>query len=234
MYAIFKKEIRNYFFTPIGYIFISPFLALCAMFFISGVSYYQTATVDYILGPINIICLFIVPVLTMQLFSEERNKKSDQLLLTSPVNISSIVLGKYFAALCVFCITLAVSLIFPIILFIIGKPVLSEVIGTYIGFILIWAAFIAIGVFISSLTESQVVAAILSFVVLLVLYSLDGWTQGITTTWLKNIISWFSIFKRYSDFQIGLLSLPNVIYYLSFIFVFLFLTGRSIEKRRYS
>lgn len=234
MYAIFKKEIRNYFLTPIGYIFISPFLALSAMFFVSGITYYQSATVDYILGPINIICLFIVPVLTMQLLSEERSKKSDQLLLTSPINVSTIVMGKYFAALSVFCITLAISLIYPIILFIIGKPVLSEVLGAYIGFVMIWSVFIAIGIFISSLTESQVVSAILTFMVLLVLYSLDGWTQGITTPWLKNIVSWFSVFKRYGDFQIGILNLSNIIYYISFIFVFLFLTARNIDKRRYS
>lgn len=234
MYAIFKKEIRNYFMTPIGYIFISPFLALSAMFFISGMVSSQVANVSYILGPINILCLFIVPVLTMQLFAEERNKKSDQLLLTAPVNVSSVVMGKYFAAICVFCITLAISLIYPVILFVVGKPVLSEVIGSYIGFILIWAAFISVGVFISSVTESQVVAAILTFVALFVLYSLDGWTQEITLPWLKTAIGWFSIFKRYTDFQIGLLNLPNIIYYLSFIFIFLFLTVRNIERRRYS
>ena len=90
-------------------------------------------------------------------------------------------------------------------LFVVGKPVLSEVIGSYIGFILIWAAFISVGVFISSVTESQVVAAILTFVELFVLYSLDGWTQEVTLPWLKTAIGWFSIFKRYNDFQLSLI-----------------------------
>lgn len=234
MYAIFRKEMRNYFLTPIGYIFMAPFLAVSAMFFISIVTYYKTAQVDYILGNINIICLFIVPVLTMQLFAEERNKKTDQLLITAPINISSVVLGKYLAALCVFAITLAISLIYPIILFIIGKPVLSEVIGSYIGFILIWAVFISIGVFVSSLTESQVISAIVTFMVLLALYSLDGWTSSITQPVIKTVISWFSVFKRYTDFRIGILNLSNVIYYISFIFAMLFLTRQNIEKRRYS
>lgn len=234
MYAIFKKEIKNYFLTPIGYIFACAFLAITALFFMSGVVYYQTADVEYILGPINIICLFIVPVLTMQLLAEERNKKSDQLLLTAPVNVWSIVLGKYAAALCVFLITLAVSLIFPIILFIVGKPVLSEVIGSYVGFILIWAVFISIGLFISSLTESQVVSAILTFVVLLVLYSIDGWTQDVSQQWIKTVISWLSVFRRYNDFQAGLLNISSIIYYISFIFIMLFLTQRSVERRRYS
>jgi ABC-2 type transport system permease protein len=234
MQAIFKKEMRNYFKTPIAYIFIAPFLALAAMFFVSGVVSTQTASVDYILGPINIICLFIVPVLTMQLFSEERNKKTDQLLITSPISLSGIVVGKYFAALCVFLIAFVISLLFPAILFIIGKPVLSEIIGSYIGFLLIWSVFISIGVFVSSLTESQVISAILTFVILLVLYSLDGFTSGITQPWLKTIVEWFSVFKRFQDFQIGMIKLQNVLFYVSFVFVFLFLTVRNIDKRRFS
>ena len=234
MFAIFKKEIRNYFLTPIGYIFISPFILLSAMFFIQGVVYYQTARVDYILSPVNIICLFIVPILTMQLFAEERNKKTDQLLITSPVNVYEIVAGKYLAAFAVFFAALAFTFIYTIILFVIGKPVLSEVIGSYLGFILIWAVFISVGIFISSLTESQVVAAILTFMVLLVLYSIDSWTASITQPVVKTVIGWLSVFKRYSNFQIGLLSLPDVLYYLSFVFVMLFLTARNIEKRRYN
>ena len=234
MQAIFKKEMRNYFKTPIAYIFIAPFIALTALFFVSGMLSSGAASVDYILGPINIICLFTVPILTMQLLSEERNKKTDQLLLTSPISVWDIVFGKYFAALSVFLITLGITLVFPGILFIIGKPILTEIIGSYIGFILIWATFIAVGVFISSITESQVISAILTFVVLLVLYSLDGFTAGVTQVWMKSIISWFSVFSRYSDFQVGLLNLPNIIYYFSFVFVFLFLAQRNIEKRRFS
>ena len=234
MFAIFKKEIRNYFLTPIGYIFISPFILLSAMFFIQGVVYYQTARVDYILSPVNIICLFIVPILTMQLFAEERNKKTDQLLITAPVNVYEIVAGKYLAAFAVFFAALAFTFIYTIILFVIGKPVLSEVIGSYLGFILIWAVIISVGIFISSLTESQVVAAILTFMVLLVLYSIDSWTASITQPVVKTVIGWLSVFKRYSNFQIGLLSLPDVLYYLSFVFVMLFLTARNIEKRRYN
>jgi len=234
MQAIFKKEMRNYFKTPIAYIFIAPFIALTALFFVTGMLNSGAASVDYILGPINIICLFTVPILTMQLLSEERNKKTDQLLLTSPISVWDIVIGKYFAALSVFLITLGITLIFPAILFIVGKPILTEIIGSYIGFILIWATFIAVGVFVSSITESQVISAILTFVVLLVLYSLDGFTSGVTQLWLKSIINWFSVFSRYADFQVGLLNLPNIVYYFSFVFVFLFLAQRNIEKRRYS
>ncbi len=233
MYAIFKKELRNYFLTPIAYVFMAPFIAFTAIYFVMMLSY-QTVAMNYIFTSINTLCLFIVPILTMQLFAEERNKKTEQLLITAPVNVSSIVLGKFFAAFGVFLITLAVSLVFPVILFAISTPSLSETIAIYIGLILLWASFISVGVFISSLTESQVISAILTFAVLFVLYSVDGWTLSITSQFAKNIINILAVFTRYSDFEIGLISLSNVIYYLSFIFVFLFLTVRNIEKRRYS
>ncbi len=234
MYAIYKKELKNYFLTPIGYIFMSAFLAITAIYFIQGMVYYRVASVAYVLSPINMICLFIVPVLTMQLFAEEKNKKTDQLLLTAPVNVSQIVLGKYLAAFSVFIITLAISFIFPIIFFAISKPILSEIVGSYIGFILVWSVFIAVGVFISSCTESQVVSAILTFIILFVLYSWDGWTSNITQAWLKNILDWFSVLRRFEDFQIGLLNVPNIVYYISVVFVVLFLTDRNIEKRRFN
>lgn len=233
MYAIFKKELRNYFLTPIAYVFMAPFIAFTAIYFVMMLSS-QMASVSYILAPTNMLCLFIVPILTMQLFAEERNKKTEQLLITAPVNVSSIVLGKFFAAFGVFLITLTVSLIFPVILFAMSNPSISETIAMYIGFILLWASFISVGVFISSLTESQVISAILTFAVLFVLYSIDTWTLSITSDFARKIINILAVFTRYTDFELGLVSLSNVIYYVSFIFVFLFLTVRNIEKRRYS
>ena len=233
MYAIYKKELRNYFLTPIAYVFMAPFIAFTAIYFVMMLSY-QTVSMSYIVSSTNMLCLFIVPILTMQLFAEERNKKTEQLLITAPVNVSSIVMGKYFAAVSVFLITLAVSFIFPVILFAISTPSLSEAFALYLGVILLWSAFISVGIFISSLTESQVISAILTFAALFVLYSIDSWTLSITSNFAKQIINMLAVFTRYSDFEIGLVSLSNVIYYLSFIFVFLFLTVRNIEKRRYS
>ena len=233
MYAILKKELKNYFLTPVGYVFMAPFIAFTALNFVLMLSY-QYVSISNVLSSINTLCLFIVPILTMQLFAEERNKKTEQLLITAPVNVSSIVLGKYFAALCVFLITLLVSLVFPIIAFVVSTPSLSETIAAYLGVILLWASFISVGVFISSLTESQVISAILTFAVLFVLYSIDMWTLSITSEFARKIINILAVFTRYNDFNIGLISFSNVIYYLSFIFVFLFLTVRNIEKRRYS
>ena len=233
MYAIYKKELRNYFLTPIAYVFMAPFIAFTAIYFVMMLSY-QTVSVSYVVSSTNMLCLFIVPILTMQLFAEERNKKTEQLLITAPVNVSSIVMGKYFAAVSVFLITLAVSFVFPVILFAISTPSISETVTLYIGVILLWSAFISVGAFVSSLTESQVISAILTFAALYILYSIDTWTLSITSPLAKQIINMLAVFTRYGDFEIGLLSLSNVIYYVSFIFVFLFLTARNIEKRRYS
>lgn len=234
MRAIFEKEIKNYFLTPIGYIFASAFMAISALFFVFQTLTSGYAEIDTMLSYVNIICIFIVPVLTMQSFSEERGKKTDQLLLTAPVKISEIVMGKYFAALCVFLLTLVLSLVFPVILFIIGKPVLSETVGTYVGFVFIWSVFIAIGVYISSMTESQVVAAILTFVVLFVLYLVEMIAGSVTNEIAKTVLGWFSVFGRYEDFKNGIFNISSIIYYISFVFVALFLTARNIERRRYS
>lgn len=233
MVAIFKKELKNFFNTPIAYVFLAPFIFLASMQFIAILSYSNQASVDYILNYVNILCLFIVPVLTMQLLSEEKAKKTDQLLLTSPIGVWDIVIGKFLAAYSVFFIGCLITLIYPVIFSVIGSPIISETIGQYIGFMLIWGTFIAVGLFISSCTESQVVSAILTFVALFFLYQIDSWSASISNEIVRKIVSWFSIMSRYTDFQSGLLNLPNVVYYLSFIFVFLFLTKRNIENRRY-
>lgn len=234
MTAIFKKELKNYFSTPIAYVFLAPFILFASIQFIAILQHTNQVLMDYILTYVNLLCLFIVPVLTMQLLSEERSKKTDQLLLTAPVTVWDIVLGKFMAAYSVFFIGCGISLIYPIIFSIIGSPIVSEVIGQYIGFILIWGVFISVGLFISSCTESQVVSAILTFVALFFLYSVDSWTMSITNNYVKEFVSWFSIMNRYTDFQEGLLNIPSIVYYLSFMFIFLFLTQRNIEKRRYS
>ena len=234
MTAIFKKELKNYFYSPIGYIFTGVFMALAAFFFITGVLYTQQADISLMFSNINVIYLFLAALLTMRLLSEEKNKKTDQLLLSSPVSVTEIVLGKYFAAMAVFGITMVLSLIFPAIMFKYGSPALSEVIGSYLGFILLWGAFIAIGVFISSLTESQMIAGVFTFASLLMIYFINWFESSAKNPLAKEILGWFSLLERYSEFQSGILSLENVIYYLSFIFVFLFLTIRVIDKRRYS
>ena len=234
MKAIFNKEFKRYFASPIGYIFTAVFMILAAMFFLNGCIMYQVADISAIFSNINVVYLFLVSILTMRSFSEERNKKTDQLLLTAPCSVGEIVLGKYLAAMAVLGITVLISLIFPVVLCMFGNPPVSEIIGSYIGFVLLWGAFIAVGIFISSLTESQMIAAVFTFGVLLLIYFLDGIISGISNRYIATVLSWFSLMRRYSEFQRGILNIVNVVYYLSFIFAFLFLTGQGIERRRFS
>lgn len=234
MKAIFDRELKAFFDSPVGYIFAGVFIALCSFFFVNGALMYQTADLNVVFSNINVVYLFLISMLTMGLFSTERSRKTDQLLLTSPVSISKIVTGKYLAALGVFGTTLVLSLVYPIVLNLFGNPSVSEIIGTYIGFILLWSTFIAIGTFISALTESQIIAAVITFGVLLIVFYMKALTAGISNETIKSIVRWFSLMDKYSEFQAGVLNFESVVYYISFIFVFLFLTAQVIKRGRYS
>lgn len=234
MRAIFKKEFNGYFNSPIGCIFMGFFIFVTALMFFFGPVMYQTVDMPYVFANFNMMNMFLISILTMRSFSEERNKKTDQLLITSPVSIWDIVLGKYFAAMAVLGITLLISLVMPVTMFIFGNPPIAECIGSYIGVILLCGVFIAVGILISTLTESQIIAAILTFVVLFLLYNLDYILGGFSNPVISGITEWLSVSRRYSEFQNGMLNLEGVVFYLSYIFVVLFIAVRVIDKRRYS
>lgn len=233
MKAIFSKEFKSYFLSPIGYIFTAVFMILASMFFLNGSLMYRIADISVIFSNINIVYLFLVSILTMRSFSEERNKKTDQLLLTAPCSIGEIVIGKYLAAMATLGVTVVISFVFPIVLCMFGNPPISEIIGSYVGFVLLWGAFIAIGIFISSLTESQMISAVFTFGVLLLVYFMDDIAAGVSNKALAALLSWFSLMNRYYEFQRGILNVVSIVYYLSFIGVFLFLTVQGIERRRW-
>lgn len=234
MKAIFKKEFKSYFLSPIGYIFVGVFIILSAVFFLNGSLLYGAADIDILFSNINVICVFLVSILTMRLLSEERNKKTDQLLLCAPVSVTEIVVGKYLAAMAVFGVTMVITFVYPAALCIFGEPSMSEIIGSYIGFILLWGAFISIGVLVSALTESQVIAAVFTFGILLIIYLLDGIASSVSNPVVLTVIQWLSLLRRFGEFQNGILNITNIVYYLSFIFVMLLLAVRAIEKRRYA
>ena len=234
MKAIFSREIRAYFTTPVGYIFIGMFLVASGFMFAYVNLLNRSPRLDGVLSNLIPIFMFLIPILTMRLLSEERNMKTDQILITSPVSVWEIVLGKYFAAVCVYLITLALTLIYLVVIGIHGKPAYAEILCSYVGFSLLGMCFISVGVFISSLTENQAVAAVTTFIILLVLYIMDWLTTLTNMPWLVKFVEWFSITQRYADFELGILNLSPVIYYLSFVFVFLFLTVSSVERRRWN
>lgn len=232
MRAIFWKEVKSYFYSPVAYVLIGMFTLISSIFFwpnllsMNGEFNSNLATMGYIL-------IFLVPILTMRILAEDRKNGTEVLLLTSPVNLAGIVIGKYFAALSVFLVMVIVSFIYPIILCAFGASITPQLVGGYVGFILLGASFISVGVFASALSENQVIAAIVSFVGLLIMWIADG-IGGMVGGFLAKILYWFSLLSRYDDFNRGVLSLSAIVYYLSFISVFIFLTIMIIERRRWS
>lgn len=234
MIAIFKREMKAYFTSPIGYVYICAYLFAMALFYKMNLLDMGTSNVVYFFGSSLIVYMFLVPILTMRLFSEEKKSKTDQILLTSPVSVTGIVLGKFLAALSVYTIALALTSVSIIFAAHYGTVSLGLTIGNYIGILFLGMAFVAIGCFLSAVTESQVVAAVLSFTVLMSLYFMDTLANSINSAFLSKIIDFISVYERYTDFTTGLFSLSSIIYYISIAVIFVFLTIRIIEKRRWS
>ncbi len=234
MKAIYLRETRSYFSTMTAYVFIGVCLLVCGILFTANNINGSSASFSSVTGSISYVMILIVPLLTMRLFAEEKKNKSDQMLLTSPVSVTGIVLGKFASAFTVLLITLAVSLVFPAILAALGDPYAGEIALGYLGIVLLGGAFIAIGVFISSLTENQLTAAVMTIGVLLLLWLLDSILPRITNPTLNTIVSSLSLYRRFEPFQLGVLSVSSVVYFISCIFLFLFFTVKIIDNKRWS
>lgn len=234
MLAVFKRDLKAYFTSPLGYVFIAAFLAVMnAFFYIYNIdqAYSQLSSVfNFMVYTL----IFVTPLLTMRLFSEEFKQKTDQLLLTSPVKVRSIVFGKFLAALAIFAIALAVTLLYVVIIASHGQPNVRELLANYFAIFCVAAAFISIGVFISSLTENQLVSAVLTLAVFLILYLIDTSGFGAQSAFLNNLLYSISLFVRYTTISNGVLALSDLVFYVSVAAIFIFATTRVIEKKRWS
>lgn len=188
MLAILKREFRAYFLTPAGYVFMGFFLLISGFFFTLTNLFPGDPNYNGFLGNITFTFLIVVPILTMRLISEETRQKTDQLLLTSPLKVSEIVIGKYLAAVGVFLFALLVTCLYPYIMQFHGFIAFWEIIGGYIGFFLLGASFIAVGLLISSLTDNQVSAAVATFGILLLIWLLDFIKQGLPSDAVSGFI----------------------------------------------
>lgn len=180
------------------------------------------------------IVLFILPILTMRLFSEEKKQRTDQILLTSPVSVWKIVLGKFIAADIIFLCCMAIYIPMVLVVNYFAAPNWGMIVCNLIGMFLLASAIIAIGIFISSLTESQIVAAVAGIATALFISMMDTFSSAIQIEFIQNLINSLSFMTRYQDFYSGLLSLADVVFYLSVVGLFLFFTTRVIDRKRYS
>lgn len=236
MIAIYKKELKSYFTSVVACLFIAITTLIEGGFF---VMYNLTYGTPYIIYPISnalLIMVFTMPILTMKVLAEERRQKTDQLILTAPVSVGKVVVGKYLALATIYMIPVLITCTYPLILRVFGEIPLRMAYTEIFGMLLYGLALIAIGMFLSSITESQVIAAIVSIVVMFIGYMMESVTTMISTEGniLTTILGCFDLLSPVGEFLNGMFNIPSIIYYVSMIFLFLFLTTQSIQKRKWS
>lgn len=236
MLAIYKREVKSYFHSMIGCIIVAFMIAFTGIYFMAYNLYSGYPFFSYVLRAINYVLIIAVPLLTMRSFAEERRNKTDQLLLCAPVRLSHVVLGKYFAMVSVFAIPCLVFCFYPLIIKSFGTAYLKVDYAAIFMFFLLGCVYIAIGMFLSSLTESQIIAAITTFGTLMIIYLWGGLVSFLPDIdFLVNILEKLDIVIVFENVVSNqMLSVSGLIYYLSLIGVFIFLTMQSIQKRRWS
>ena len=233
MGAIYRREMGAFFTSGIGYVFLAVFALFSGLFFSLGVIGSGVSDMSPMFSSMFLIVLFLIPILTMRLLSEEKKNRTDQGLLTAPVSLPAIVLGKYFAALTLFIIAESIVFIYSIIIALCGEVIWSTLLGNYFAMLFLGAAFIAIGLFISSLTENQMAAAVISMFVLFILYLLDSLAASVPCDFLKNALLSLSFYSRYTEFTSGIFNFSSVLFFLSTAFLFNFFTVRVLDKKRW-
>ncbi|MCI0441938.1 ABC transporter permease [bacterium] len=247
--AITRKELEQYFASPIAYIVVALLMIILGIFFYIYLTLYMqqvAASAQYggegadlsqsIMRPFfanaAFFFLIIFPMLTMKLFAEEKKLGTYELLMTSPISISQLVVGKYFGVLTLMLTIIVLLLIYPATLFVFGgRPDIGPILTGFLGLFLLGAAFVAIGLFTSSVTDSQIVAAVLCFV-FLILFWIINWISR-SEAWYGKVLQYISIYQRFDDFTKGILNLNDVFYYVSFAFVGLFITGIVLQSQRW-
>ncbi len=234
IWVIAKKEIKSYFVSFVAYVVLFFFLILGGYYFYVYVYEVRDAAriMPYFLNFMAFISFLLTPFITMRLFSEEKKSGTIELLLTSPITESEIVWGKFLGALMFYFIYVAFTLYYLILLIVYGKPDFGPIISGYLGFILLEAAYISVGVLISSTTRNQIVSGMVTLVVLLFFW-IVGWISSyINNLTIKNFVSYLSFLTHYQDFSKGIIDTRHIIFYISVIWFNMFLTVRLLENRR--
>lgn len=234
MFAIFKRELKAYFTSPLGYVFLAIFYAFSGLFFYIFSLSVGSTDISSVFLMMFIVLMVFVPLLTMRLLSEDKKQKTDQLILTAPVSLLSIVMGKFLAAYAIFAIGVAVMPVYGFVMSTFATVSWLPIWGNTVGFLLLGGIFVSIGLFISSLTENQMIAAIGGFFINLMILLMNTLKSALPNGFLQDVLSSISVYSRYSEITSGIFSLSSLIFFVSVIFIFLFLTVRVLEKRRWA
>jgi ABC-2 type transport system permease protein len=252
-FAIIRKEIKTYFYSPIAYVMLGIFLFLMGVIFAKFVAMYQQVvaqqrfgmgggiTLDriasYLFQNMAFILCFVTPFLTMKLFAEEKNQNTLELLLTAPIRTGHLVMGKFLGAFGLMSLMILLSFTYPLFMILWGNPELSIIGCTYLGLFLCLACYIALGALISALTSNQALAAIFTFLLLLFLWLLQSLGQGITASigpvQIGTTLIYLSPLGHFNSFNEGLIQLKDIVYFVSFTGFTLFLTHRVVESNRW-
>ena len=234
MFAIFKRELKAYFTSPLGYVFLAIFYAFSGLFFYIFSLSVGSTDISSVFLMMFIVLMVFVPLLTMRLLSEDKKQKTDQLILTAPVSLLSIVMGKFLAAYAIFAIGVAVMPVYGFVMSTFATVSWLPIWGNTVGLLLLGGIFASIGLFISSLTENQMIAAIGGFFINLMILLMNTLKSALPNGFLQDVLSSISVYSRYSEITSGIFSLSSLIFFVSVIFIFLFLTVRVLEKRRWA
>ena len=234
MFAIFKRELKAYFTSPLGYVFLAIFYAFSGLFFYIFSLSVGSTDISSVFLMMFIVLMVFVPLLTMRLLSEDKKQKTDQLNLTAPVSLLSIVMGKFLAAYAIFAIGVAVMPVYGFVMSTFATVSWLPIWGNTVGLLLLGGIFVSIGLFISSLTENQMIAAIGGFFINLMILLMNTLKSALPNGFLQDVLSSISVYSRYSEITNGIFSLSSLIFFVSVIFIFLFLTVRVLEKRRWA
>lgn len=223
MWAIIKKEVKTYFLSPIGYIFIGLFLAMCSVFFYIDIIAYGSVNFEYLFYSASTILTFIVPILTMRMFSEERKNGTEQILFTTPRNMTTIVLGKFIAATIVMLIAEICTFMYYIIISFFGTPHFLTAVVTVLGFLLLSMAYISFGMFASSITENQIIAAVITIGFFIITWFLPNINQA---------LSGLSLITMFDKFPNGLIAVKEIAIFISFTILCVLLTIIVLQRRK--
>lgn len=233
MIAILKRELSSYFNSAIAYIVMAVFFFFSGMYFAVCINY-NSSDLSFVFANMFMIILFLIPIITMKSFSEEKRQKTDQALLTAPVNLFEVVMGKFLGAFTLYALCVAIFLVYTLVICFFTTPDWAVILCTILGMLLLGGALIAIDIFVSALTESQVIAAVISIAVGLLVYMIDSLASITQSQFLINILSALSFNSNFNNFTYGILDFSNVVFFLSVIAIFIFLTIRVFEKKRWS
>lgn len=234
MVAILKRELSSYFNSAVAYVVMAVYFLFSGLFFSMICIENDTSSLSYVFGNMFIIILFIIPIITMKSFSEEKRQRTDQALLTSPTSLFEIVMGKFLGALILFAICSLIFVVYALVISFFTSPDWAVVLCTLLGLLLLGSALIAIDIFISVLTESMIISAVAGMGVGLLIYMLSNLSSNITVDWIATIVKKIDFLTYYTNFTYGMLNLTDIIFFLSVTGLFLFFTARVLEKRRWS